>query len=70
LEFGILLIQNTLEICLLEYYSKTFWGRENQWYILLGKGIRLLRILRMAGDRTPHNPSSLGEKDQSGESID
>jgi hypothetical protein len=70
LEFGVLPIQNRLEICLLEYYSKTFLGQGNQWYTLLGKGIRLRRILPTGDDRMLHNPSSPGEKAQSGESID
>jgi hypothetical protein len=70
LEFGVLLIQNRLEIYLLEYYSKTFLGQGNQWYTLLGKGIRLLRILPTGDDRMLHNQSSPGEKDQNVKNID
>jgi hypothetical protein len=69
LGFGALLIQNRLEIYLSEYYSKTFLGQENQWYTLLGKGIRLLRILPTGDDPMLHNQSSPGEKDQSAENI-
>ena len=70
LGFCVSLSQNIFEAYLREYYSKTFSGQENQSYILLGKGSRPLCILLMADGQTPHNHSSLREKDQSEENID